>query len=117
MPKHLAGDAPAISADVRVRAHVAIVVTSEHHGNTYKVALAMAAGLDATILRVEQVSSGELSKYDMVGFGSGIYFGQHGRSLRNLVNSLDRVPQCVFIFQRPVCRGCHVSFTGVCDAS
>ncbi|MEO2034424.1 MAG: flavodoxin family protein [Planctomycetaceae bacterium] len=94
-PQHSASDT-AVQPDLRAQA--AIVVTSEHHGNTRKVATAMAAGLGAPILAPEQVSLAELSKYELVGFGSGIYFGQHGRSLRKIVNSLDSVPRCVFIF-------------------
>ncbi|MBE0430427.1 MAG: flavodoxin family protein [Dehalococcoidia bacterium] len=65
-----------------------VVYVSVHHGNTEKVARAMADALDACLLPVEQADAGVLEEYDLIGFGSGIYFGRHHRSLLNLVDGL-----------------------------
>jgi flavodoxin len=66
-----------------------IIYISVHHGNTEKVVTAMANALDAQLLRVEQVNPNLLEQYDLIGFGSGIYFGKHHESLLDFV---DRLP-------------------------
>jgi flavodoxin len=66
-----------------------IVYVSVHHGNTKKVAEAMANILNADLLQVKQADADVLEQYDLVGFGSGIYFGRHHGSLLDLV---DRLP-------------------------
>ena len=77
---------------------VAIVVASMHHGNTRKIAEAMAKAMDADVMSVEEVATGLLEKYAMVGFGSGIYFGRHHSSLVKLVDSIENIPGRAFIF-------------------
>ena len=54
-----------------------IIYTSVHHGNTEKVAGVMASILNARLLQVKQATASMLDKYDLIGFGSGIYFGRH----------------------------------------
>ena len=66
-----------------------IIYISVHHGNTEKVAKAMANILDATLLEVKQANTSMLEQYDLIGFGSGIYFGKHHESLLDFV---DRLP-------------------------
>jgi len=66
-----------------------IIYISVHHGNTEKVAKTMANTLDATLLDVKQANASMLEQYDLIGFGSGIYFGRHHESLLDFV---DRVP-------------------------
>ena len=51
-----------------------IVYASPHHGNTWKVAEAMARPLQADLVDVTKEPLPELSGYDFVGFASGIYF-------------------------------------------
>lgn len=65
-----------------------IIYKSIHHGNTEKVAKVMATALSADLLEVEQVDVNVLAKYDLIGFGSGIYFGRHDKSLLELVDKL-----------------------------
>jgi flavodoxin len=65
-----------------------IIYISVHHGNTEKVAKAMANILDATLLQVKQANTSMLEQYDLVGFGSGIYFGKHHESLLDFVDKL-----------------------------
>lgn len=50
-----------------------VVVSSYHHHNTEKVARAMAEVLGAEVKETKDVRPGELTRYDLVGFGSGIY--------------------------------------------
>jgi flavodoxin len=65
-----------------------IICISIHHGNTEKIAKAMAEVLNAEIIKPNEVDTNELSKYDLIGFGSGIYFGKHHKSLLNLADKL-----------------------------
>jgi len=65
-----------------------IIYVSVHHGNTEKVARAMANILDAALLQGKQVDASMLEQYDLIGFGSGIYFGKHHESLLDLVDKL-----------------------------
>jgi|SRR5271157_1037931 len=66
----------------------ALICVSVHHGNTDKIARAMADALEATLLRPHEATAGVLSKLDLVGFGSGIYYSKHHKTLLNLVNRL-----------------------------
>jgi flavodoxin len=68
-----------------------IIYVSVHHGNTEKVARVMANVLDADLLNVKQANVGTLAQYDLVGFGSGIYFGKHHESLLDFADSLPMV--------------------------
>jgi len=66
-----------------------IIYVSVHHGNTEKVAKVMANVLDADLLQVEQADASMLEQYDLIGFGSGIYFGKHHKILLDFA---DRLP-------------------------
>jgi flavodoxin len=66
-----------------------IIYVSLHHGNTEQVARTMANVLGAVPLPVKQADCDMLGPYDLVGFGSGIYFGRHHASLLDFV---DRLP-------------------------
>jgi flavodoxin len=50
-----------------------IVCVSVSHGNTRKLADAMAAELDAVVAEPEAADPSAISNYDLVGFGSGIF--------------------------------------------
>jgi len=76
----------------------AIVYASPHHGNTAKIARAMAEVLNADLFNVDEVQPDTLDEYKLVGFGSGIYFARHHRSLRKLVDSLTCLPREAFVF-------------------
>jgi flavodoxin len=65
-----------------------IIYISVHHGNTEKVAKVMVNILDATLLQVRQADANMLEQYDLIGFGSGIYFGKHHESLLDFVDKL-----------------------------
>ncbi len=65
-----------------------IICLSKEHGNTRKVAEAMAGELNAKLLEPSEVDTESLADYDLIGFGSGIYYGRHYKELRNLVAGL-----------------------------
>lgn len=76
-----------------------IVCTSVSHGNTRKVADAMGQILDARVVTPEQVGPAELSDYDLVGFGSGIYLGSFHSQLHKFVQALPQGRQSkAFVF-------------------
>ena len=51
-----------------------ILCTSVHHQNTEKVAKVMAEELGADLVSIGQVQPETLTAYDLIGFGSGIYY-------------------------------------------
>jgi flavodoxin len=65
-----------------------MIVVSLHHQNTRRVAQAIADVLQARIVAPEQVAATDLAAHDLVGFGSGIYFGRFHRSLRHWISQL-----------------------------
>ena len=65
-----------------------IVYISVHHGNTERIAKAMANILDAILLQVKQADANTFERYDLIGFGSGIYFGKHHESLLDFADKL-----------------------------
>jgi flavodoxin len=65
-----------------------IIYISIHHGNTERVAKVMANILDADLLHMKQVNANMLEQYNLIGFGSGIYFGKHHESLLDFVDKL-----------------------------
>ncbi len=65
-----------------------IICISTHHNNTEKIAGVMAGVLNAELLKPQEVDINAISKYDLIGFGSGIYFGKHHKILLNLVDTL-----------------------------
>lgn len=77
---------------------VAIVYSSMHHGNTRKLAESLSAELSADLFTVDEATAVNLDRYELVGLGSGIYFGRHDASLCKLVESWQLPPRRVFIF-------------------
>ena len=70
-----------------------IVYTSVHHQNTEKVAKVMAEELEADLVHVGKAQSDTLAAYDLIGFGSGIYFGKHHKTLLQFAETLPPVTQ------------------------
>lgn len=76
-----------------------IVCVSESHGNTRRVAETIGLVLGAEVVEPEAVAVDELSRYDLIGFGSGIYFMSVHYRLVDLVNRLPPGDgQCAFTF-------------------
>ena len=68
--------------------NVLIIYQSVHHGNTQKIAQAMAEVLDADIRKPSEVVIEEIKNYQLIGFGSGIYWGKHHPSIFKTVEKL-----------------------------
>lgn len=66
-----------------------IIYDSFHHGNTKKVAEAMADVLQAKLLRYDKVDAYNIIDYDLVGFGSGIY---HGKPQNEFIEFIKNLP-------------------------
>jgi flavodoxin len=76
-----------------------LICFSYHHKNTAKIASVFANTLNAEIKIPSEVDQNGLSEYDLVGFGSGIYFGKHHKVLLELVDKLPQVTKRkAFIF-------------------
>ena len=75
-----------------------IVCVSVHHGNTRRVAQAMTELLGASVLTVKEAETLDGRAYDLIGFGSGVYFGRHHASLRKLVHRMPSLSHRAFVF-------------------
>lgn len=76
-----------------------IILFSAKNSNTAKVANSLAKILGANAKSPQQVDPDELEKYDLVGFGSGIFDGKHHSSMIEFADELPLSPdKKVFIF-------------------
>jgi flavodoxin len=76
-----------------------VVVCSQHHGNTEKVARVLAKVLGAEVKRPQDVDPHDLHDCDLVGFGSGIDSDNHYTALLDCADELPRTSgKRVFIF-------------------
>lgn len=67
-----------------------IIYQSTHHQNTEKIAQVMAEVLGAKIVKPSEIKPEEINNYDLIGFGSGVYFGQYHRALVDFIKKLPR---------------------------
>lgn len=76
-----------------------LVCRSRSHGNTAKIAQAIAEVLDAQVVEPSDIEPRDIGEYDLVGFGSGIYAFSFDPELRRYVASLPNVrDKCAFVF-------------------
>ena len=73
-----------------------VIYQSFHHGNTEKVAKALAQSLGAELKKPGEVEN--LAGYDLIGLGSGIYFWHHHHTLLQIANKGVLSGKKVFIF-------------------
>lgn len=73
-----------------------IIYVSVHQQNTKKIAEAMSKELKAKLVMVNKFKG--LKNYELIGFGSGIYFGKHHEQLLKLVSELPSCNKKVFTF-------------------
>ncbi len=66
-----------------------IVCTSVHHGNTRRVAEAMAAALGGHVLEPGDEALRAADSCELLGIGSGIFFGHHHQSLLAFAGALE----------------------------
>lgn len=65
-----------------------LICSSRHHGNTRRLAEAMAPELRARIVSPGEITAEDVDRADLVGLGSGVYFGMFAPDLRRLLHSL-----------------------------
>jgi flavodoxin len=65
-----------------------IILYSTGNNNTAKIANAMAKVLDADVKSPQQVNPDDIEKYDLIGFGSGIFDQRHHIDLLEFVDLL-----------------------------
>lgn len=70
-----------------------IVCTSVSHGNTKRIADVIGEVLEARVVAPGQIDPAELATYELVGFGSGVYFGSFHSELRTFAESLPAMQQ------------------------
>lgn len=76
---------------------IIIICESMYHGNTLRLAKAMAFSLNCEIVNAHEAISMDLSHYKIVGLGSGIYFTSHHPKIIEIASSL-RSTQKIFVF-------------------
>lgn len=83
-----------------------LIVYSYHHNNTQKIGQVIANQLNADIMNPLEVDPDQMSDYDLIGFGSGIYSGKHHESLLSLVDRFPPVEsKYAFIFSTAALTG------------
>ncbi|MFJ5264710.1 flavodoxin family protein [Streptomyces sp. NPDC088387] len=75
-----------------------IVCASVSHGNTRRVADSMARVLRAKVVPPEEADPAELAGADLVGFGSGVFYGRLHPRLTDCVKALPAGRARVFVF-------------------
>ena len=75
--------------------------------NTKKIAVAMANAIQADIVPIEEVFEFHLEKYDLVGFGSGIFFNKFSKTLRQYIENLQPLAQTCFVFYTSGMKECN----------
>ena len=80
-----------------------IVYVSVEHGNTEKVAKAISEVLGAELKEAKEVDPRALQGYDLVGFGSGIFFGKFHARLLQLVTEMPQSNFKAIIFSTSGC--------------
>jgi len=70
-----------------------LVVKSVHHGNTAKIARVIAGVLGAEVSSPEETPFSSLAACGLVGFGSGVYYGQLHPALFDWLSGLPDAPK------------------------
>ena len=77
----------------------AIIYMSIHNGNTEKIGEVIAKRLEAKLIKAVEAEVEDLLNYDLLGFGSGIYFGRNHEALFKLLDKFPTVQnKYAFIF-------------------
>ncbi|KAA0008308.1 MAG: flavodoxin [Thermoplasmata archaeon] len=77
---------------------ILIVYESVHKGNTEKIAEIMGEHMGCDVFRVDDIDVSILQDYEIIGFGSGIYFGKHHKSLLEFIDDIEKLEKKTFIF-------------------
>ena len=69
----------------------AIVYKSVHHQNTKKVAEVISNCLEGDMFDLNDFHPQKIQEYDLIGFGSGIYYNKPHKSMRKFLEGLNKV--------------------------
>lgn len=78
-----------------------IIYESIHHNNTEKIAKTIANEINAELVNVKNFNDSHrnLDDYDLVGFGSGIYYGKIHKNIKKFIENIEHMDnQKTFIF-------------------
>lgn len=73
---------------------IAIIYSSIHHNNTENLVKNI-KGID--IYKINEKNSIDLSKYDLVGFASGIYIGKFHKNIVDFINKHSKELKNIFL--------------------
>jgi len=68
-----------------------ILYKSIHHGNTKKIAEIFAEHLNAELVDLKDANGDMVKEYDLIGFGSGIYYRKAHKEMRQFIDNLSSV--------------------------
>lgn len=77
---------------------IAIVHLSIHHHNTESIAKAMADSVGAELIPMGEIANHDLTKFDLLGIGSGIFFGKHHPRVLSFAKESPHLPHACFVF-------------------
>lgn len=77
---------------------ILIIYKSCHKRNTEKIAKAMSEEVNADLKKIEEVKIDDILKYDIIGFGSGIYAAKMHRKIYKFIKKIPSSKMKVFIF-------------------
>lgn len=77
---------------------IAIVYYSRHHANTRKLIDAIAKAHHVTLIDAVDQPDADLSRYEMVGFASGIYYSKFHKSVLTLAKALPAGMPVFFLY-------------------
>lgn len=83
----------------------AVVYKSVHHGNTRKIAETVAHSLKGDLFDLEDFNRDMVKEYDLIGFGSGIYYYRPHKDMRKFLETLDEVENKEAFTFKPVGMG------------
>jgi flavodoxin len=75
-----------------------IIYKSYHKLNTEKIAKVMTTAMNAKLVKIEDVKLEDLTKYDLIGFGSGIYASKFHKKIYKFIEKIPSMNKNVFIF-------------------
>lgn len=92
----------------------AIIYYSKHHGNTKKLVDAIMRGTRDEVLSVDagRCAGMDLSKYDRIGFASGIYYS---RFHEEVIRAVERLPEKQKVFFLYTCGVMRKGYTAAIE--
>ncbi|MGP8188948.1 MAG: flavodoxin family protein [Methanobacterium sp.] len=70
---------------------IGIIYKSVHHGNTKRIAEVIVNSLGGDLLDLKDIKADVVKDYDLIGFGSGIFYSKPHKDLMKFVEGLGNV--------------------------